>query len=62
MIGCPLENHPGHKNRDTPGKTVASADHFNFDGAFELRREIGGDEKCCLKIAFAKMQVFVSNS
>ena len=18
MIGCPLENHPGHKNRDTP--------------------------------------------
>ena len=20
MIGCPLENHPGHKNRDTPGR------------------------------------------
>lgn len=21
MIGCPLENHPGHKNRDTPRLT-----------------------------------------
>lgn len=21
MIGCPLENHPGHKNRDTPDRS-----------------------------------------
>ena len=37
MIGCPLENHPGHKNRDTPleravGKRAETgASHVNAD-------------------------------
>ena len=26
MIGCPPENHPGHKNRDTPGEGVKNID------------------------------------
>lgn len=40
MIGCPLENHPGHKNRDTPiirwqsylsGMTAAEAEEWGVD-------------------------------
>ena len=30
MIGCPLENHPGHKNRDTPEPLVIAAQDLMF--------------------------------
>ena len=48
MIGCPLENHPGHKNRDTPAtntfivKAVAKRhrDLFSLLGIVKLPKRL----------------------
>ena len=42
MIGCPLENHPGHKNRDTPdvgGQNKEKVFLFAEEKAEVIRKE-----------------------